>query len=89
MENKKIRRLLTIKEAAAALSVSYWFIQQLVNEAETNKKSRWKFGRELIDLSPVAAKRRTIRINPMAISSALVDLQPSVGSGQEPLEQHG
>ena len=45
--------LLTIKEAAAALKVSRRHIDRLIDEADTTPKTaRWKFGKELIDLTP-------------------------------------
>ena len=55
--------LLTIKEAAAALKVSRRHIDNLIHEADTMPKTaRWKFGRELIDLTPAGSVRRTIRV---------------------------
>lgn len=55
--------LLTIKEAAAALKVSRRHIDKLIEEADTTPKTaRWKFGRELIDLTPAGSTRRTIRV---------------------------
>lgn len=57
------RILLTIAEAADALGVSKRHIERLVAEADANRKSRWRWGRELIDLAPVGASRRTVRVN--------------------------
>jgi hypothetical protein len=59
--------LFTIKEAATALSLSEKHIRRLIEEAEATRKSRWRFGRELIDLSPVGAQRRMVRINIRAV----------------------
>ena len=60
--------LLTIKEAAAALKVSRRHIDRLIDEADTTPKTaRWKFGKELIDLTPSTSTKRTIRIDPTAI----------------------
>ena len=60
--------LLTIKEAAAALNVSRHHIQKLIDEADAMpKQSRWKFGKELIDLTPMTSRKRVIRIHPGAI----------------------
>ena len=56
--------LLTVKEAAAALKVSSRHIQRLIEEADTTPKtSRWKFGKQLKDLTPTQSARRTIRID--------------------------
>ena len=61
-------RLLTLKQAAEALGVSLRHIQNLVHEADTDtKRSRWKFGRELINLSPRHSARRTLRVNLEAV----------------------
>lgn len=60
--------LLTTKEAATALGVSLRHIQNLISEADTDtKRSRWKYGRELINLSPRHSARRTIRVNLEAV----------------------
>ncbi len=61
------RLLLPIPEAAAALGVSTRHIRRLIAEADANRRSRWRWGRELIDLAPVGAQRRTIRINVAAV----------------------
>jgi hypothetical protein len=58
-----MRKLLTIKEAAEAMGVSVRHVQVLIHEADTDKQSRWKFGREIINLSTKTALRRTLRIN--------------------------
>jgi excisionase family DNA binding protein len=57
------RLLFTVKEAAAALGVSERHIKRLIHEADSNRKSRWRWGRELIDLAPVGAQRRMVRVN--------------------------
>jgi hypothetical protein len=61
------RRLFTVAEAAAALGVSVSHIKRLIVEADTNRRSRWRWGRELIDLAPVGASRRTVRVNLAAV----------------------
>lgn len=58
-----MRVLLTISEASEALGVSRRHIERLIAEADANRKSRWRWGRELIDLAPVGASRRTVRVN--------------------------
>lgn len=65
------RYLLTIREAAAALSVSERHIKNLIHEADANRKSRWRFGRELIDLAPLGSQRRMVRININAVVPGL------------------
>jgi excisionase family DNA binding protein len=65
------RYLLTIKEAAVALGLSEKHIRRLIDEAEACRKSRWRFGRELIDVSPIGAKRRLVRINITAVVPGL------------------
>ena len=57
-----------IKEAAAALGVSTRHIRRLVDEADVSKKSRWRWGREIIDISPTGSKRRTLRFNLEALA---------------------
>ena len=67
---------LTIKEAAAALGVSHRHIVRLIDEADaTPKIARWKFGKELIDLTPSTSRSRTIRVNPSALGFVLLDQQ--------------
>ena len=65
------RYLLTIKEAAQALGVSERHIKQLIHEADCNRKSRWRFGREIVDMSPLHSRRRTLRINIHAVVPGL------------------
>ena len=62
-----MRHLLTIAETAAALGVSKRHIERLIAEADANRRSRWRWGRELIDLAPVGASRRTVRVNLAAV----------------------
>jgi hypothetical protein len=64
---KQNRLLLTITEAAEALGVSDRHIKRLIHEADSCRKSRWRWGRELIDLAPVGSQRRTVRINVSAV----------------------
>ena len=61
------RYLLTIAEAAKALGVSKRHVERLIAEADANRRSRWRWGRELIDLAPVGASRRTVRVNLAAV----------------------
>ena len=61
------RYLLTIAEAAEALGVSKRHVERLIAEADANRRSRWRWGRELIDLAPVGASRRTVRVNLAAV----------------------
>jgi MarR-like DNA-binding transcriptional regulator SgrR of sgrS sRNA len=63
----KGRLLLTVAEAAEALGCSDRHIKRLIHEADATRKSRWRWGRELVDLSPVGAQRRTVRINARAV----------------------
>jgi excisionase family DNA binding protein len=65
------RYLLTVAEAAEALGVSERFIKTLIAEATANRKSRWRFGRELIDLAPLGNQRRMVRININAVVPGL------------------
>lgn len=69
------RLLLTVKEAADALGVSQSHIKRLIQEAEL-PKSRWRFGRELMDLAPEGAQRRMVRVNVNAVVPGL-DAAPS------------
>lgn len=66
-----MRHLLTVAEAAEALGVSERHIKRLINEAQANRKSRWRFGRELIDLAPLGSQRRMVRINLAAVVPGL------------------
>ena len=59
--------LLTIKEAAEALGVCEKTIRKLIDEADTNKRSTWKHGREIINMTPRKSKYRVLRINAAAI----------------------
>ena len=62
------RVLLTVTEAAEALRVSERHIKRLIHEADANRKSRWRWGRELIDLAPVGSSRRCVRVNVAAVA---------------------
>jgi hypothetical protein len=66
-----VRVLHTIPQAAEALGCSERHIKRLIAEADANRKSRWRFGRELIDLAPVGAQRRMIRVNVAAVVPTL------------------
>ena len=61
------RQLLTTKQAAEVMGVSLRHVQQLIHEADVSKQSRWQFGREIINLSPKTALKRTLRININAV----------------------
>jgi hypothetical protein len=67
------RVLLTVAEAAEALGVSDRHIKRLVAEADANRKSRWRWGRELIDLAPVGSSRRCVRVNVAAVVSGVIN----------------
>lgn len=71
------RYLLTVQEAAAALGVSERHIKRLIAEADANRKSRWRWGRELVDLAPVGSSRRMVRINARAVAPVLAPQPPS------------
>jgi len=62
------RVLLTVAEAAEALGVSDRHIKRLIHEADANRRSRWRWGRELIDLAPVGSSRRCVRVNVAAVA---------------------
>ena len=62
-----MRFLLTVQEAADALGVSAMHIKNLIAEADVDRASRWRFGREIIDISPKGSQRRTLRINFAAV----------------------
>ncbi len=62
-----VRLLHTIPQAAKALGCSPRHIRRLIAEADANRKSRWRFGRELIDLAPLGAQRRMVRVNLAAV----------------------
>jgi hypothetical protein len=61
------RVLLTVAEAADALGVSEKHIRRLIHEADSCRKSRWRWGRELINLAPAHAQRRVVRVNVGAV----------------------
>lgn len=65
------RALLTVAEAAEALGVTDRHIKRLIHEADANRRSRWRWGRELIDLAPVGSSRRLVRINLAAVAPGL------------------
>ena len=71
-------KYLTAKEAAAVLHVSIRHIQRLVAEADADRHSRWRFGREIIDISPRGSAKRTLRFN----LAALAPLAPQSLPGQ-------
>ena len=71
-------KYLTAKEAAAVLGVSTRHIQRLVAEADGDRHSRWRFGREIIDISPKGSIKRTLRFN----LAALAPLAPQSLPGQ-------
>lgn len=71
------RYLLTVQEAAVALGVSERHIKRLIAEADANRKSRWRWGRELVDLAPVGSSRRMVRVNVTAVAPALATQSPS------------
>ena len=71
MEKKRSGRLLSIKEAAELMGVSYWTIYMLIADADTNKRSTWRYGKEIIDLTPSGNKNRILRINPAAVSPSV------------------
>ena len=65
------RYLLSVADAADALGVSKRHIKTLIAEATANRKSRWRFGRELVDLAPLGSQRRMVRINLNAVVPGL------------------
>lgn len=60
-------RLLTITEAAEVLGCTTRHIKRLIAEADSCRRSRWRWGRELIDLAPVGSQRRMVRVNVAAV----------------------
>ena len=61
--------MLSIKQAAEAMGVSYYAVRDLVNEALDNpKKARWKEGQHFVDYSTLTAKKRLIRIRLEAVT---------------------
>jgi hypothetical protein len=69
--------LATIPEAAEALRVSTRHIERLIAEADANRRSRWHWGRELIDLSPVGSTRRLVRVNLAAVVPVVAQPSPA------------
>ena len=67
MSNQNGRLLLTVAEAAEVLSVSQRPIIRLIHEADSDRRSRWRWGRELINLAPAQAQRRVVRVNVAAV----------------------
>jgi hypothetical protein len=67
------RLLLNVAEAAVALGVSERHIKRLIHEADSDRRSRWRWGRELINLAPAHAQRRMVRVNVQAV---VPDLSP-------------
>lgn len=67
LQNQNDRSLLTVSQAAYALGVSEKHIRRLINEADSNRRSRWRWGRELINLAPAHAQRRVVRVNVSAV----------------------
>lgn len=67
-----MRLLLTIPQAAEALGVSERHIYRLIAEADADRRSRWRWGRELVDLAPRGASRRTVRVNAAAVVPSVV-----------------
>ncbi len=65
------RHLMQIPDAAAALGVSERHIKRLIEEATRCRKSRWRFGRELVDLAPLGSQRRMVRVNINAVVPGL------------------
>lgn len=66
------RQLLTVKEAAGVLGVSHMHIKRLIHEADTvPRQARWRFGREIVDMTPRGSVRRTLRININAVAEGL------------------
>ncbi|MBU6250957.1 MAG: hypothetical protein KGO47_07325 [Cyanobacteria bacterium REEB417] len=71
------RVLLTVAEAAEALGVTDRHIKRLIHEADASRRSRWRWGRELIDLAPVGSSRRCVRINLAAVAPGLGQPSPT------------
>ena len=76
------RVLLTVSEAAEALGVSDRHIKRLIAEADANRRSRWRWGRELIDLAPVGSSRRTVRVNLSAVAPGLQQTEATTTTAQ-------
>jgi len=63
-----MQSLLTIKQAAEILGVSYFHVRALVFEALENPKgARWREGKHFRDLSMKTSKKRVIRIYSTAL----------------------
>jgi hypothetical protein len=60
-------RLLTITEAAEVLGCTTRHIRRLIAEADSSRRSRWRWGRELIDLAPVGSQRMMVQVNVAAV----------------------
>jgi hypothetical protein len=60
-------RLLTITEAAEVLGCTPRHIRRLIAEADSCRRSRWRWGRELFVLAPVGSQRRMVRVNLAAV----------------------
>jgi len=71
-----MRILLTVTEAAEALGCSERHIKRLIHEADSCRRSRWRWGRELIDLAPHGAQRRMVRVNISAVVPGAMQNQP-------------
>jgi hypothetical protein len=71
MGTQTARMLLSVAEAAEALGCSERHIKRLIHEADSCRRSRWRWGRELIDLAPVGAQRRMVRVNISAVVPVL------------------
>jgi hypothetical protein len=65
------RMLLTIPEAAEAFGCSVEHIKRLVQEADRDRRSRWRWNRELVDLALRGSSRRMVRINALAVAPRL------------------
>lgn len=76
MSNQNGRLLLTVAEAAEVLSVSQRHIKRLIHEADSDRRSRWRWGRELINLAPAQARRRVVRVNVAAVVPHVEAVRP-------------
>ena len=63
------RVLLTVTEAAEALGCSDRHVKRLIHEADANRKSRWRWGRELIDLAPLGWRQSSGAGRPPSMSN--------------------
>lgn len=73
------RYLLSVDDAAVALGISRSHIKRLIHEADVDRRSRWRFGREIVDMTPKGSARRTLRININAVVPGL-ELQSELSS---------